>query len=179
MTSFSWWEAQPRKILEQGDVIQTALQVQPVFPVKFLLKGVTGKGGKASWEESDVAATGADSSRILGVATGSHGLVLSHGCEIDKLKPAQTVLIAPIVQLDTLPPDLHEKVLKQEVYRFLPLMAIPGLGDYYANLGKTFSLQLRLIEPQHRVSSMTDDARFRLWAQLVAFYTRRQLPLQT
>jgi hypothetical protein len=174
----SWWEAQPRELLEQGDVISTVLQVQPVVPVKYLSRGGTGKGGKAMWEESSQqVVTDSESPRILAVTAGTHGLVLSHGCEIDKLKPAHTVLIAPIASMDTLPADMQDKVIKQEVFRYLPLMDIPSLGDFYANLGKTFSLQLRLIEVGHRVASMTDDARLRLRSQLVGYYTRLKVPV--
>ena len=180
MDPFSWWEAQPRAVLEQGDVIITHLQVQPVVPVKFLSKAGTGKGGKSGWEESEFPAPnlGAEAPRILAVTSGTHGLVLSHGCEIDKTQPAQTLLIAPIFRLETLPVAVQEKVIQQEVFRYLPLMNVPNLGDFYANLGKTFSLQKRLIEPHHPICSMTDDARFRLRTQLVGFYTRLQLPPQ-
>jgi hypothetical protein len=177
LNSFSWWEAQPRELLEQGDVIATGLYVQPDFPVKFLSKGATGKGGKISWDESDKpSAVDNGNLRVLGVASGSYGLVLSYGCEIDKTKPAQTILIAPMDSLEKLTPELQATVVKQEAHRFIPLMNVPGLGNFYANLAKTFPLQRRFIEPQHRISSMTDEAMFRLKAQIVAFYTRLKLP---
>ena len=177
MNTFSWWEAGPRDLLEQGDIIETNLQLQPVVPVKFLAKGSTGKGGRASWDESDIPPVSeSDSTRLLASIVGTHGIVLSYGCEIDKLKPAQTVLIAPISLLETLKPDLQEQVIKQEVHRYFPLVNIPNLGNFYANLGKTFSLQRRLIQPHHRLVSMNDEARVRLQAQIVAFYTRLKLP---
>lgn len=164
-------------MLEQGDVISTGLYLQPDFPVKFLSKGVTGKGGKNSWDEVGLPqSTDGANSRVLGIASGMYGLVLSYGCEIDKTKPAQTILIAPVEPLDKLPENLHEMIVKQEVHRYIPLMNVPGLGNFYANLAKTFPLQRRLIDPGDRVCSMTDEAMFRLKAQIVAFYTRLALP---
>lgn len=178
MDQYSWWEAQKREALEQGDII-SALQVQPVVPLRFLSRGGTGKGGKAIWEESEKRAAEVEggAARVLGSIAGEYAVVLTYGCEIEKMKPAHTVLVAPITSIESLAPAVRDQVIRQEMFRYFPLMGIPGLGDYYANLGRTFPIQLRLIEPDHRMSSMSDDAIKRLQAQIVGFYTRKSMPL--
>lgn len=177
MTMADWWLPELRTEIEQGDLIATGLQIQPIFPVKFLVKGQTSKSQKNTWEETDgpPPLPPKELPRILASADKGYALILSFGCEIDK--PNTHVLLAPVYPLSKLDKALHPTILAQKAWRYMPVVDLPSdLGHGYAHLSKTFSLAKRHIEPHSRIKSMTDDAIFRLQAQLVGFYTRKMFP---
>jgi hypothetical protein len=178
MINTDWWLPELRPVLEQGDIIETNLQFQLDVPIKYLVRGQTSKNQKRNWEESDSPKSSSkeEKPRILSNIDGQYGLVLSYGCEIDKTKLNQSILIAPVVSLSKLPPSLHQNILNQEVYRYLPIVGLPNLESSYANLSKTFALQKQLIDSSSRIRSMTDEGILRVRAQLVGYYTRLKLP---
>ncbi|WP_061539848.1 hypothetical protein [Collimonas fungivorans] len=177
MSTNDWWLPALRSEIEQGDLIKTKLQFQPVVPIKFLARGATSKNQKNNWEEADAPKTYAEAElpRILATVIDSYGLVLSYGCELENMKPNAAVLIAPVTALSKLDNSLHEKILNQEVFRYLPVIDIPGIGNGYAHLGKTYALPSRLILSGDRIKSMTDEGIERVQAQLVGYYTRKKL----
>jgi hypothetical protein len=178
MINTDWWLPELRPELEQGDIIETELQFQLDVPIKYLVRGQTSKNQKRNWEESDVPKSSSkeEKPRILSNIDGQYGLVLSYGCEIDKTKPSQSILIAPVVPLSKLPSQLHQTILNQQVFRYLPIVGLPDIEPCYANLSKTFALQKQLIEPSSRIRSMTNEGILRVQAQLVGYYTRAKLP---
>lgn len=177
MLNANWWLPELRPELEQGDIIETDLHFQLDVPIKYLERGQTSKNHKQNWEEADSPKSPSNNvnPRILAHISGSYGLVLSYGCEIDKTKSSQTILIAPVVSLSKLDPSLHQKILNQEVFRYLPIVGLTKIGDSYANLSKTFALQKQLVVSS-RINSMTDEGIRRVQAQLVGYYTRKKLP---
>lgn len=176
MSQQDWWLPRLRPELEQGDIIQTNLFYQLVVPVKHLKPGKTAKSNAKTWEETESPIINDIKPRILANTSGEYGIILSYGCEIEKAKDQHNILIAPVAPLSVFDPNLQDLILKQKAYKYLPIVDLPGIAPSYANLSKTFSLQKKQVELPSRIKSMTDEGITRVKAQLIAFYTRLEIP---
>jgi hypothetical protein len=104
--------------------------------------------------------------------------VISHSCEIDKLKETGEgrVLVAPVLSIDGLEPEMRTTVLQQEHLALLPLPEIPTLGTHYADLRLITPVERSLIKDSERIASMTEQGPDRLYAQVFKFIMRKELP---
>lgn len=166
-----WWLPELRRSLSQGDVLgETSFFRGTGVPLE---KRPVGVGGTA-WFESAKPHVGKDGfGHWLGRARGHAAIVLSHSCDLDRADlRKRNVLLAPIALLSNIQnPQDRENVLAQRTRRSMPLPAVPGLGDCYADLRSALSFDLKVVEEIPRISSMTDDATKRLMLQLIEFFT--------
>ena len=180
MAGSDWWADEIPSELCQGDVISELPFYVPEHPFTDLKYSQFSKG-RSGYEEHAAPAKNKVTQKyyLLSHYNSLPGLIISHGCEIDKKKSragSKRILCAPIVSLGTVPEDAHASILAQEVVALMPLQGIPRIEDGFADLRLTTAIPADLIDDGERVCSMTDEARKRLQVQLVSFYTRRELP---
>jgi len=98
-------------------------------------------------------------------------IVLSHSCEIDKEERKARVLVAPVRAASTLTDATREKVFAGQRYSFVPLLAVPVLGECYVDLRNLLSVNKNALVD--RIASMTPDGIETLQTRLIGFFTRR------
>ena len=164
----SWWAEQLQGKLSQGDIVADLPIFHATLPVRHLKK-TTYKNNTSGWVESDdpkgdFLATGKQSSAI----------VISHSCDLDKRKGR--VIVAPIASIASVPDEHRQKILEQKHYALMPLPDIPGIGTYFADLRSISVLHREIVESNRRIASMSEIATKRLQIQIIAFFTRLELP---
>lgn len=175
MIASEWWRPQLQERLSQGDVLTAVPTTLASFPRTFL-RFETGKGGRNQWVPNPIPVVRAGKVHHLGATEPKGCLVISHSCALDKGK--FTLACAPVFAMSTLDEATQAHCKNQRALALLPLPEIPGLGEQYCDLrGITVATRTE-IEKCTRVASMTDAAIERLHAQIVAFFTNRQVPQQ-
>lgn len=175
MTDPGWWAEILDPRLSQGDLVD-ALPF-PFFraPVTHLKKIQVKKHGDVWQPASKPSLHQQDQTYYaLGGCAISLGLIISHGCAIDK--PDDRVLAAPVLEMTTLKPDMQDTVRQQAHRAFVPLLDIPGREDSYCDLRRITPVSRELISDSSRLRSMTEAGRDRLHAHLVSFLIERELP---
>lgn len=176
MPESTWWAATDPAELCQGDVF-------PDLPFGFSTSPLTHvrsrtlKGGLEGWENVEEPTRNKKDNKYYLVAEArvSLGMIISHGCEIDK-PFTDRLLAVPVNAMNTLEERLQTIVLEQKSPALLPLPEIPGYGDYYADLRLISALPKVVFDLEDRVCVMSTSAVERLHAQIVAFFLRRHLP---
>lgn len=103
----------------------------------------------------------------------SHGIVLSHDCELDKEKRRGRVHIAMLKEVASLNSDEQEKVLGSYSHSRMVLPDLPKTNrTMYADLRAIVTVDRELLDACGRVASLSDAWVKRLQAQIVAFFTR-------
>jgi len=171
-----WWEPALKSALSQGDVLSAVPLGAPAFPTRPLKKGPTNKDQQAVWHEQDEWFGDPDGiGHYLGRGRFAAALVVTHDCELDKSQ-TKRVLVAPIASISHLQPSHRDTILRGERIPFLALDGVPEIGTGYADLRHIVSMEMRTIQSLTRLKSMAEDGVLRLQAQLLAFFTYRNLP---
>jgi hypothetical protein len=97
------------------------------------------------------------------------GLLLSHGCTIDK--GGRRVTFALVEKMTALDSSHHEALRAQEMASYVFLPSVPGLGDCFADFRVLVTVPADFLEDE-RVAKMTPEAKLLLEAKLIHFYTR-------
>ena len=171
----SWWLDVPESRLSQGDVVVGVPLAALAYPPTNIHKQVV-KGGLEAWVTTPAKQQKASG---LFVAKGSSSavvLVLSHGCELDKDERKGRVVVCEASPAERLNSEVRDVVFAQRRISLMPLPAVPGHGDYYADIRTVQSVDRRIVEAGGRAASMTAEARTRLQTQLAAFFARDLLP---
>lgn len=169
-----WWEAQPKAVLSQGDVLQLVYLAVTGPSILFLKKG-TAKNNIPAWFDSTVPQVDPQGRHpVRQSATHINAIVVSHDCELDKQKPR--VLVAPIASLDSQETPLREAIASRSVHSKLPLFALPTLGSYFADLRSIGGLDRRYVDTAKRIASMSETGVRELQNQLIAAFTRVAFP---
>lgn len=173
MEHSSWWRGELNTDgLSQGDLVKPLPFATTVVPPE-RIKRKTARGGAqtlASCGWSPVASTGKE--LFLFQGKGGFALVISHSCDLDKRERRSPVLCAPVRAADALPDHVRQRVFAQERISLMPLPAIPGHGDHYADLRSISPMPRELLAEESRIASMSPHGLSRLLAQLVKFFTR-------
>jgi hypothetical protein len=172
-----WWLPALAQKPSQGDVVASVHFAAIVAPPVYLRHAQLGKD-RHGWDvcTSPVVQKSTQRMHALAWFKSPHGLLLSHDCEIDKHKDNGRLLLAPVAQLTELPEPTRTTVIEQKSYALIPLPELPGLGMCFADLRSMTAVPATLVDASARVASMTEQARARLHAQLVAFLLRKKLP---
>lgn len=168
-----WWLQNLATELSQGDVVRDLVVGLPVHVPVYLQKK-TLKGNEIVWAPGSPQPDHNGVLRLLAEGRRCDVLVISHGCEIDKQDRKKRILIVPIAPADRLSSS-REAVFAQRDYALFPLPEVPTLGDCYADLRLIHPVDRGVLREQDRAASMTDEALLRLQAQIVAFFTRKDL----
>jgi len=161
-----WWATQPNpEGLSQGDVVIEIPVGASVFPLVQLKKQTT-KGGVEAWVPHETG------EHLLFRGNTYNGIVLSHDCEIDKHEKKQRVLVAPMTLLSALPDTSREQVMLQARRSLMPLVGVPTIGDYYADLRLIQAVDRQFLANEQRRASMSEVGQTRLRAQLAVFFLR-------
>jgi hypothetical protein len=169
-----WWQTGLKPRLSQGDILADVPFCLPVSPIA-PLRETQLKGGRVAWEASSRGALTRLKAHTLATHVDRYALVVSHDCELDKPKP-NPVLVAPVLPIHTLTPDMQAKVLSQDSRSALPLPEVPGIGTMYAELRYVTALPNEFARAARRVASMGPEGKARLSAQLVLFLLRLRIP---
>lgn len=167
MSSIEWWLPALDPQLSQGDIVEHVAFGALAHPPRRLKKGSVKNA--VAWFEQD------DGEHFL--ARGDDGLVLvlTHSCELDKPRKKKAVIVAPVRLASSLNEDDRARVFGQQSRSRLILPAIPNRGDAYADLQSLGFVDSRTIDDGQRICSMTPEAIERLHAQIVVFFTRKDL----
>lgn len=162
-------------VLEQGDVVDSApFSSVPGPPVNLISTSL--KGGVRGWaEHPSPKLDGNKHGNFLAKGPFELGMVLNHGCDIDK-PSNKYVLVIPLKVLATLPADHQDVVRQQSSIPLLFLPDVPSVGDCVADLRLMTRVPTSVVMECNRLASMSDFARQRLGAQLMLFFTRKALP---
>lgn len=174
MATDDWWLPNPREELSQGDVLGPLNFYAPLWPLKHLrYQDFRGKG--SGWAESDEAVTNKNGLvHVLGHVKSAPGIIISHGCEIDKPNKGTRVQIAMIIELKTLREDIAANVRAQKSVRYMPLPNMPLFGDSAVEFRSITGFPADVVSATTKVASLSDDACIRLQAALWVFFTRRE-----
>lgn len=180
MPASSWWApAVNAKGLSQGDLVADVLVGTPYIPTTFLGRDTRPMKGRTYWPQSPKLDPFRTDETGLYIARGrvSLALVVSHSCELDDKPDVGRVLVALVAPLSQVSdPTAQATILEQRHLALLPLPGVPKLGDHYADLRCIVYVNRKLVQDSQRICSMTDEGVLRLQAQLLAFFTRRDLP---
>lgn len=175
----SWWAPHLKSELSQGDVISPVLIGAAQLPIVYLNKGSVQKGNVQTWIRSAtfVPNLGDGLGNFLGKGRVNHALIVSHDCEIDKPRRGSRILIAPVSPLANVADMMvRQAIVEQKRHATMPLPGLPTLGDCYADLRLLMWIDRKLIEDAgKKVASMTEEAVIRLQAQLIGFFTRKDI----
>lgn len=177
--SSEWWLNKLGDELDQGDVLVNVPFLAPRAPTTYI-KPKTLKNNVPGWEETAKATLHPREQRscVTAYEVLSHGVMLSHGCEIDKPKNEgrstenQRLLVVAVRPIGSLPEDQRDDVRNQARLSMMMLPNVPGVGDAYADLRLICPLPRPVIDKCDRLASMTPAAKIRLHAQITAFLFR-------
>lgn len=160
------------ELLEQGDVLESApFSALPGPPVNLISTSL--KGGVRGWAEHPTPKLdGNKSANFLAKGPFEFGMVLNHGCDIDK-PTNKYVLIVPVRVLSGFPAEQQDVIRQQSSIPQMFLPDIPSVGDCVADLRLMTRVPTSVVTSCNRLASMSDQARERLGAQLLLFFTRK------
>jgi hypothetical protein len=122
---------------------------------------------------------GPDGEDPLGNAVGARrfGMVISHGCEIDKETEHRSVLVAQVRPLRHVTANADSiRSYDQKRTFYLPESAFLG-EEAYVDFRAVTTLRIEgVVEDLRRVASLDEDSRMELQQQLFRFFVRRRLP---
>ena len=134
------WASEPDSRLSQGDVLADVGFARIAIP-PVSLKKTTGKGGHEVWTpQAAWPSTGQKPVDCLASGNIAPALVVTHSCELDKPAKRGLVLVAPIRLASALQDGQREAILARQKIAFVPLPALPGFGDCYADLRATSAI---------------------------------------
>ena len=170
-----WWALSLKARLSQGDLVSLVPVSAPAVPERSLTRSSTQKGGQNTWVESSAWQADADGlSHLLARGRKLHALVLSHDCELDK-PGAKRVLVAPVLPITNVAEQDREPILQQRRVAFIPLTDVPEFGVSYVDLRCICFLDRKIVDSATRQRSMSKVGVARIWAQLTAFFSYREL----
>ena len=162
--------------ISQGDIVAdvpfTGLTKPPIF-----LKHANIGANRPAWEEtaSPMHSKKTDRTPVLVAFKPLSGIILTRDCELDKERSNPRILFAPVGLLSSLPQETQDQINKQAHRASIPLPELPGLGNCFADLRGMASVPTGAVDMKKRRASMTDAARMRVHASLVAFLLGRLL----
>ena len=163
-----WWDSSPDPGLSQGDIITDV----PVSVVFFPLTPLAQQKGAEDWRPQSAWTPNREGvGNVLARGRVGAVLVLSHECELDK-PGVNRVAVAPIGSLDAVQEPHRTNILAQENYSKMPLPAAPVLGNSYADLRLTTTVDRAFLDVKKRVASLSEKGIGRLRLQIIAHYTR-------
>lgn len=115
--------------------------------------------------------------QVASVATLASGIVLSHGCEIDK-PDAKFRSVALVRAIPESLPESDKDTIRTNrnfSYFYLPAYA-PTFSESYVDLRRISCLDASFIDLRLRIISLSDDSVRQLIAQLFLFVTRADIP---
>jgi hypothetical protein len=185
----AWWLPELNPSLSQGDIIRVLPVWIPAPSLIALDKRTfpihsdepTSAQKRTAWVESAEPKIDDSGFGHYLARTRLHvAIVLTHDCQLDKDTKRARIQLAATADVDGLNAEERTKVMNQGSLSKLVLPDVPLLGStYYADLRILFTVDKRLIVNSMRAASMTEEAKFRLQTQIVAYFTDRQMPAKT
>lgn len=172
MESQGWWVDGVGELLDQGDIVATMPFAALAEPAVNLIS-TSLKGGTRGWAEHGTPKFD-DRQRANFLAKGNFelGMILNHGCDIDK-PTNKNLLLIPVRPLSGMPEAQREAVRQQKSIPLLYLPDVPNLGDHVADLRLITRVAASSVVAADRLATMTEIAKMRLVTQLIAFFARR------
>lgn len=165
-----WWRDQIPKEFNQGDIFADVPFLESVHPLEPLAH-TSMKGGASGWMKAK--AMPGPEKLVSWRAEGRmfHGILLNHGCDLDKPNNKRCQLVA-VLPLSAYPEGQHDMIVDQRSIPLMFLPDVPGIGHMVADLRVLTTVPRALVNSITRVAAMTFDAKLRLMAQVMEFYTR-------
>lgn len=175
MTSSWWAELLPDAALDQGDIFKDIPFLLP--PLEFKgLDHANLKGNAPGFRPVPNPKPDADG-RAMFLAQGpvTFGMLLNHGCDIDKAAKKQKLLLALVQPVERLNEANRDSLRSARTIAIMYLPDAPGVGEAYLDFRIVTNLTREFLGRKDRVGTMTDGARARLQVQLIKFFTRRDI----
>lgn len=180
-----WAPALNPKGLSQGDILANTPVGTAIVPVTYLGRNTWPKHDKASgtskpyWPQELTMQLfpGDDTGLFIARGRMTRVVVVMHHCEMDDKPDAGRVVVAPIAPIERVTQEASRaRIMAGGRRAFLPLPALPGLGDHYADLRSMASVDRKLLTDAQREFSMDGGGLVALRAQLIDFFTRLEIP---
>lgn len=171
MAANDWWAAAGKDRIAQGDVFsgisftESPGAAHPLIPAQV-------RGGAHGWvgiPKPKYDSSGLAPHLCMG-RKNHHGIVLTHNEDLDC---GIFALLAPLFPVSALPAEHFAVVTAQRSVPMLYLPAVPEFGDAFADLRFATRVPMQMLKLEHRIAEVTEAARRRLCAQLVAFFLRK------
>lgn len=174
MSAEEWWAPSLPEKFQQGDIFADIPFLLP--PMEFKALAHANLKGNVTGFQPTVTARPDKNGRAQFVAEGpiTQGMLLNHGCDIDKSTPKQKVMLALVEPIEKLPPEQREAVRAQRVVAQLYLPNVPSLGECFVDLRIITNVVLGHLKGKPRIASPSENAQIRIQAQLLTFFTRRK-----
>jgi len=172
-----WWrplEDEPR--LSQGDVLDSVDLALLVHPEAHLVrKDVPGQRGV--WVPSEWKPDGTGYCHSLAHGRKTPVVVLTDSCQLDKDTRTKRVIIAPVGFAERTYPDpaQRENMMAGNRPALVPLPAVPGLGDCFADLRVMATVRREAVDRANKIATMTTYARKFLGERIAGFFLREQI----
>lgn len=169
-----WWLDELPSELDQGNVFETLPFTSHTVPPRPLISTAL-RGGKRGWAEADSPKKdGNGACHFLHHGPFKHGMLLNHGCDVDKPHTKRLIVI-PVFPLNEAPKEQRAHIQNQSVVALFYLPDVPALGDCFADFRIMQSVPKAALESTTRISAMSDAAKNMLGARLMAFFLRVDL----
>lgn len=143
---------------------------RPIAPI-VAVESATFKSSVTGWKNVGAPASGSTKEfHLVAVGRWTAAIVISRDCDLDHTPNGQ-VLVAPLRPIAGYDVPLREQILQQSVKAFLPVPDLPDGSTSAAELRFITSMRRDLVAQATRVCSMSDEGKFRLAAQLRAFFS--------
>ena len=169
-----WWlDALPEE-LDQGNLFEGIPFTSHREPVQPLIS-TTLRGGVTGWSEhAKPKLDGNGVGHFLHHGPIKHGMVLNHGCDIDKPQSKRLIVI-PVFPLIAAPKEMRDHIQNQALVAMFYLPDVPDLGDAFADFRIMQSVPRSVVESSRRLAAMTEESKHFLGARLVTFFLRKEL----
>lgn len=165
-----WWQDSIPVDFDQGDIFADVPFLETVHPLEPLTH-TSMKGGAPGWMKAKTMPESTKHVSWRAEGRTSYGVLLNHGCDLDKPSNRRCQLVAA-APLSAFPADQHDMIVDQRSIPLMFLPNVPAIGDMVADLRVLTTVPRIFVNGATRVAAMTTDARTRLMAQVIEFYTR-------
>lgn len=171
----------------QGDLFDGIPSLHLKYPVN-ALRPFTGKGGKQNLEQYALPQSGSSSQPLpsgmnpkLGLQVSAfcqttRGILLSHGCDIDKDEHHR--LVAIVRPMESILDEADRETVrsgKRLAFFHLPAALGLGLAESYVDFRRITCLQGKVLAGGMRLASLSGESVNALMGRLMTFFSRREV----
>lgn len=167
------------KGLSQGDILCSIPLGAPAAPLVFLGRDTFNHPTRGVYypQRAELERFPGDPGGLF-IAKGriTYGLVMTHSCDLDDPRDGARILVAPVANIENVSDQSsRERIMRRGRLAFVPLPAVPGVGDCYADLRSMAPLDRPHFGDAKRACSMTEESVLLLHAQLIKYFSRVEL----
>ena len=165
----------PGEKFSQGDIFELLPHSYIEPPLLMLAQEAGSEAILRLSPEPFVSFNDKDGQRIVSMCKRGKGIILSHGCVIDKPQ-VRRWLVCPVIPLTEIPSGQRGDVKRNRAYSMLYLPQIREvLPESFVYLDQVSTIDAEIVRSAHRLVSLSDIGRKALFAQFIRSLTRWEL----